>query len=201
MARPRKNQEGPSATERMERAFWEALRAKPYANITVSDVVRGAGVNRNAFYYHYRDLDDMAHAVVGNMLLVEVPPLIVRGFEAGENPLPSVFEALFADSESAARIEHVGLIVGSHGSPMLVRMIKDAIKGLWCESFGFDAARLSDEADIILEFYLGGALALLERFGADSFGAEMRAFVQSDFMRAAVSLLPDIMRREAARMA
>ena len=35
MARPRKDQEGPTAVERMEEAFWEILAEKPYAQITV----------------------------------------------------------------------------------------------------------------------------------------------------------------------
>ena len=33
MARPRKDQEGPTAVERMEEAFWEILAEKPYAQI------------------------------------------------------------------------------------------------------------------------------------------------------------------------
>ena len=53
MARPRNDQEGPGARERMQEAFWELLREKSFAKITVGDVARTAQVNRNAFYYHF----------------------------------------------------------------------------------------------------------------------------------------------------
>ena len=53
MPRPRKDQEGPSAVERMEEAFWNALAEKPYAKMTVGDIAQRAQVNKNAFYYHY----------------------------------------------------------------------------------------------------------------------------------------------------
>ena len=56
MARPRKDQEGPTAVERMEEAFWEILAEKPYAQITVSEIAKRAQVNKNAFYYHFDGL-------------------------------------------------------------------------------------------------------------------------------------------------
>ena len=47
MARPRKDQEGPTAVERMEEAFWEILAEKPYAQITVSEIAKRAQVNKD----------------------------------------------------------------------------------------------------------------------------------------------------------
>ncbi|MCD8199877.1 MAG: TetR family transcriptional regulator, partial [Coriobacteriaceae bacterium] len=78
MARPRKEQDGPSALERMEEAFWEELEEKPYAKITVTDIVKKAQVNRNAFYYHHDDLDDLAHKAVSNLLLAGGANVIVE---------------------------------------------------------------------------------------------------------------------------
>ena len=46
MARPRKDQEGPTAVERMEEAFWEILAEKPYAQITVGEIAKRAQVNK-----------------------------------------------------------------------------------------------------------------------------------------------------------
>ena len=42
MARPRKDQVGPTAVERMEEAFWEILAEKPYAQITVGEIAKRA---------------------------------------------------------------------------------------------------------------------------------------------------------------
>ena len=60
MARPRKDQEGPTAVERMEEAFWEILAEKPYAQITVGEIAKRAQVNKNAFDYHFDGVGALA---------------------------------------------------------------------------------------------------------------------------------------------
>ena len=39
----------------------ELLNEKPLAKITVKDIVERCGVNRNTFYYHFRDIPDVMH--------------------------------------------------------------------------------------------------------------------------------------------
>ena len=68
MARPRNDQEGPGARERMQEAFWELLREKSFAKITVGDVARTAQVNRNAFYYHFDNTLDLAQKTIRETL-------------------------------------------------------------------------------------------------------------------------------------
>ncbi len=41
------------------RTLLELLREKPVAKITVKDIVEHCGVNRNTFYYHFRDIPDV----------------------------------------------------------------------------------------------------------------------------------------------
>ncbi len=60
MPRPRKDQEGLSAVERMEEAFWNALAEKPYAKMTVGDIAQRAQVNKNASYHQYSRLYALA---------------------------------------------------------------------------------------------------------------------------------------------
>lgn len=50
------------------RTLFELLKEKPLAKITVKDIVERCGVNRNTFYYHFRDISD----VVESALLREV---------------------------------------------------------------------------------------------------------------------------------
>lgn len=42
--------------------FWELLEEKPFAKITVRDIVERCEVNRNTFYYHFRDIPDLAES-------------------------------------------------------------------------------------------------------------------------------------------
>ncbi|MBR2765031.1 MAG: TetR family transcriptional regulator [Blautia sp.] len=41
------------------RTLIDLLKEKPVAKITVKDIVEHCGVNRNTFYYHFRDIPDV----------------------------------------------------------------------------------------------------------------------------------------------
>src|SRR5690606_40839879 len=77
MGRPR-NDGGPTAPQRLEAAFFDLLSATPYQDVTISALVREAGVNRNSFYYHYTDLDDLARSATDNVVLSEIAHLIAK---------------------------------------------------------------------------------------------------------------------------
>ena len=40
--------------------FGEMLKEKPFKQITVRDLTERTGINRNTFYYHYKDIYDLA---------------------------------------------------------------------------------------------------------------------------------------------
>ena len=50
--------------EIIARTFTELLDEKPMSKITVKDIVEHCGVNRNTFYYHFRDIPDAVEAMV-----------------------------------------------------------------------------------------------------------------------------------------
>ena len=60
------------------KTLFELLNEKPLAKITVKDIVERCGVNRNTFYYHFRDISD----VVEYALLREVDKVFERPVEA-----------------------------------------------------------------------------------------------------------------------
>ena len=48
-----------SKREMIKKAFVELLEEKPISHITVKDIVGRCGVNRNSFYYHFRDIPSL----------------------------------------------------------------------------------------------------------------------------------------------
>ena len=46
----------PSAREAIQAAFLSLLEERPLRDITVKDIVQSCGVNRNSFYYHFKDI-------------------------------------------------------------------------------------------------------------------------------------------------
>ena len=59
------------------KTLFELLNEKPLAKITVKDIVERCGVNRNTFYYHFRDISD----VVEYALLRDVDKVFSRPVE------------------------------------------------------------------------------------------------------------------------
>ena len=49
--------------EIIARTFTELLDEKPMSKITVKDIVERCGVNRNTFYYHFRDIPDVVEFI------------------------------------------------------------------------------------------------------------------------------------------
>ncbi len=46
--------------EAISDVFWQILEEKPYSKITVQNIVERCQVNRNTFYYHFKDIPDLA---------------------------------------------------------------------------------------------------------------------------------------------
>lgn len=45
-------------------AFVKLLNERPLNKITIRDIVEECGINRNTFYYHFRDVPDLIEAIV-----------------------------------------------------------------------------------------------------------------------------------------
>ncbi len=44
--------------------FYGILDEKPMSKVTVRDIVERCGVNRNTFYYHFRDIPDVVEFIL-----------------------------------------------------------------------------------------------------------------------------------------
>lgn len=56
------------ANARLEGAFLKLVEEKPFAKITVNDIVEEAGVHRNTFYYHYQSIPAMLSEICRKMV-------------------------------------------------------------------------------------------------------------------------------------
>ena len=116
MPRPRHDSEVLPAKERLENAFWELLADRDYRKITVTDVVREAGVNRNSFYYHFSSLPELADSAILHQ--VESIP-INRTPDPNGNPEEQWRDrvtATLSDPEQRQRLDHLALLAGPHST-------------------------------------------------------------------------------------
>ena len=76
-----------STREAIKKAFIELLEEYPINKITVKDIVGHCGVNRNSFYYHFRDIPALAEEIImddADVIMQRYPAIgsIEEGFDA-----------------------------------------------------------------------------------------------------------------------
>lgn len=69
----------PNFTKRaIKESFWKLLGQQPLSQISVRDIVEACGINRNSFYYHFRDIPSLIEEIVmdaANALIQKYPSI------------------------------------------------------------------------------------------------------------------------------
>ena len=164
MPRPRRDSEILPAKDRLENAFWELLSEREYNKITVTDIVRTADVNRNSFYYHFSGLPELADSAILHAVEdTPMPGVPGRDFNPDTEWRKHV-TALLRDPEQRQRLDRLALLAGPHSSPELVESLQDFGRLTLISVLGLDADHLDLKTDLMLDFTVGGMLAVLCRW-------------------------------------
>ena len=164
MPRPRRDSEILPAKERLENAFWELLSEREYRKITVTDIVRTADVNRNSFYYHFAGLPELADsAILHAVENTPIPSVPNEDFNPDTEWRKHV-TALLRDPEQRQRLDRLALLAGPHSSPELVESMREFGRLTLISVLGLDADHLDLKTDLMLDFTVGGMLAVLRRW-------------------------------------
>lgn len=164
MPRPRRDSEILPAKDRLENAFWELLSEREYNKITVTDIVRTADVNRNSFYYHFSGLPELADSAILHAVEdTPMPGMPGRDFNPDTEWRKRV-TALLRDPEQRQRLDRLALLAGPHSSPELVSSLKEFGRLTMISVLGLDADNLDLKTDLMLDFTVGGMLAVLQRW-------------------------------------
>ena len=97
--------------ECLQLSLMHLMRERPYEKITVSEIVRRAGVSRTAFYRNYTDKEDILHEL-GNQLVSNVAELCEKP-ELHEDPhqwFEDVFRAVRKDKETIDLLDQAGIL-------------------------------------------------------------------------------------------
>ena len=156
MARPKRNQDGPNALDRIEEAFWGMLAEGAYEAITITGLARRAGVNHNTIYYHFSGMDDLALRLFHK----NVPEGICDMFRAMLLKGPEELERFMFQEDILARWQRVCLFARGD-SPFLFQTFRSMIIQNWYQILGITPEELTREEDAELEFLLSGLIALL----------------------------------------
>ena len=164
MPRPRRDSEILPAKDRLENAFWELLSEREYNKISVTDIVRTADVNRNSFYYQFSGLPELADSAILHAVEdTPMPGVPGRDFNPDTEWRKHV-TALLRDPEQRQRLDRLALLAGPHSSPELVSSLKEFGRLTMISVLGLDADNLDLKTDLMLDFTVGGMLAVLQRW-------------------------------------
>lgn len=182
-----------SGIDKLERAFWARLEKTAYDRMTVSEVVREAGVNRALFYYHFDSLASLAeYAVVRAVPLEIAHSILARDLDAAEIVLRIV-----ETSDVDERIRKLKLVAGPHGTVALVEVVKDAIRREWLRAYGIDEKNVDDSTHMAMSFVLGGITSMW----ADERFENARAFREAMMRSGVAPMAIAMLRRRLSELA
>ena len=184
MARPPKNAEGPSATERMESAFWDCMGEMPFSEITVRDIVGRAKVNRNSYYYHYDSMWDLAQAAIEHAKFATLARVLL-----GDSPASDEDDTDVAASQAKVGFDHLRMLAGENGNQRLLEDAKRAVVNEWLGLFGLDAATLPNELRSSIDFVFGGMTALLAADRSGGLDAFESTVADSELLSTSIGML------------
>lgn len=153
MARPRYKKNEKTAAEKIEDAFWKLLETTRYSCITVAQIVKLAGLNRNSFYYHFENMDDLAHTAVTDAVSPAAVSVMVNAMN-GEEDFTITRTPQFKQS-----VDRFCLIAGKNSSYGLRAMLTDALEQAWCKIIHVDPAKFTKKDKVIVSYLLGGTLS------------------------------------------
>ena len=188
MARPKKADHDEMATVKIENAFWSLLETERYSDITVLRVSQEAGINRNSFYYHYSDIDDLAQKAFMSNANNEVSRTLISAllsaFQEGHS-------ALVFDMSILQYTKRIMLCAGSD-SPYLSRLVNDLLKTVWFESMSIKEETLSADEKIQVSFIFAGLVAVLGSQEIKDNPLSMSPLSQTEIGKAMISTMKNI---------
>lgn len=159
MPRPKKSESNASAVVKIEKAFWQLLKTEKYSDITVLRISQESGTNRNAFYYHYKNIDDMARKAFLRNADKDVSRALIAMLLSNSKDDNAMAE-LTIDSAIVEHSRRIMLCAGSD-SPYLNSLVYDQLKKIWFDYMSIREDLLSTEEKIQVRFIFAGLVAVL----------------------------------------
>ena len=193
MARPRKSSND-FATIKIENAFWRLLEEETFSDITVSRIVQESGVNRNSFYYHYEDMNDLAYKAFKSNAGPEVSKALFGVlFMSQQGEQTNLAKAI--DPMLIAHVRKIMLYAGSD-SAFLNRMVRDLLKEIWLDELSINEDLLSTQEQLQIRFVFAGLVSVLGSREVKETPERMTELSQTAIGKSAIATLRAIARSQ-----
>lgn len=195
MARPKKNNFNDRATVKIENAFWRLLEKESFSDITVLRITQESGVNRNSFYYHYEDMNDLAYKAFKNNVGTEVSRALFGVlFMSLQGEKTNHAKAI--DPMVISHAQKIMLCAGSD-SVFLNQMVHDLLKKIWLYELSIREDLLSTEEQLQIRFIFAGLVSVLGSPEVKETPRLMTALSQTAIGKTAIATLQSIAESQA----
>lgn len=171
---------GNTAEAKIKRVYYDYLRVKPYNKITVSEIIKAAGVNRSSFYRHFTDVFSLYKRVCDELINV-----ILMGMPSVEtdSDMRAVAEAALA--RALQFLDEIRLLAGKNGSRRFLYQLRnayfDALKtnavknGLWDDGHSYMTSFAADYLTFTLTYFTSEEQLSVKNFSSVSYTYDFAA--------------------------
>ncbi|MBO6020732.1 MAG: TetR/AcrR family transcriptional regulator [Aeriscardovia sp.] len=150
---------------RLYDAFWSLLEEKPYAQISVSELLARAGVSRGDFYYHYKNLVDLAKCAVEDEAKNwdDLTSLFLNFDESNiEVATDQIYYYLSSICrQNSLKAKRLSILISPHGSMYLVEAFREGFKDYIVRYRNLDLEKFNNMQKILFEGVVGFSTSLL----------------------------------------
>lgn len=192
MPRPKKTDPNEMATVKIENAFWTLLETEKYSDITVLRVAQEAGINRNSFYYHYKDIDDLAYEAFLHNADNEVSRTLVSALVSAfiEGKQAPVFDMSILPHSK--RI----MLCARSDAPYLNKLVNDLLKKVWFDSMSINEDMMTEDEKVQVRFISAGMVAVLRSQEISNNPLTMKTLSQTELGKAIMITMQNIANRQ-----
>ena len=198
MARPKKANREDMATVKIENAFWKLLETEQYAAITVLRICQESNINRNSFYYHYKDIDDLAYTAFKNNADANVSGALLSTLLSSfqDNPRQTVTDF---DPMILPRSKRI-MLCASSDSVFLNRLVRDLLKQNWFEALAIDESLLTVIDALQIDFIFSGLTTVLGSPEIKASPFLMPELARMEIGKAAIATMKSISDKQKSRV-
>ncbi len=155
--------------ERLKSALLSLMQEKSIDRITISEICRISGINRNTFYQHYTDIRDLLSEIEGEFM-----ESIFSSITISDESINSVKEIMRLILETIRDNKDVCMLLFSDNGDknflrnILMFALPSAVEN-WVSRLGMD----EQSATVLYYFVMGGAVNVIEAWMKDNFASTL----------------------------
>lgn len=140
--------------EKFKSALFDLMKRKSISTITPTDICKKAGVNRNTFYYHYKNPEDLLDSISCDLY---------QGIEENVRDNDNLEDALIKICKTMKRNKNLcKVLLGGNSNDFIMKRITQIIRKHNIDKLSTENKELTDiQKEMISDFTIAGAFSIL----------------------------------------